>query len=71
MRFAGIVRMRYHQRDVDAMRQQDLEAADADILVGEDDGASHVAAVLSTLACASRLSSTARMVKRGRSRTCW
>ncbi len=41
----GIVRVRDDQRNVDAVRAQHPQAADADVVVGEDDGARHRAAV--------------------------
>ena len=38
---AGIVRVRDDERDVDAVREQHAEAAHADVVIGEDDGARH------------------------------
>ena len=40
-RLARVVGVRDDQRHVDAVRQQHLEAAHADVVVGEDDGARH------------------------------
>ena len=40
-RLARIVGVRDDQRDVDAVREQHAQAADADVVIGEDDGARH------------------------------
>ena len=55
--FARIVLVRDDQRHLDAVGQQHLQAAHADVVVGEDDGARHGAGFPS-----SRASSTARIV---------
>ena len=38
-RFGRIVVMRDHERDIDAVREQDFQAAHADAVIGEHDGA--------------------------------
>ena len=60
LRLARIVGVRDHEGDVDAVRQQYLETADADVVVGEDDGARHVRG--SFRAVVASPSSTARTV---------
>ncbi len=40
-RFVRIVVVRDHQRDANAVRQQDAQAAGADVVIGEDDGGRH------------------------------
>jgi hypothetical protein len=59
-RLARIVGMRDHEGDIDAVRQQYLETADADIVVGEDNGTRHFGG--SFPAAVSSSSNTARTV---------
>jgi len=49
-----------HERDLDAVRQQYLETAHADVVVGEDNGTRHLSG--SFPAAASSSSNTARTV---------
>ena len=44
-RLARAVGVRHDERNLDPVREQHLQAADADLVVGEDDGAGHVGSV--------------------------